>query len=479
MSSAPASSPTATGPQLLIAVTGEPGDGKTRLLAAIAAEHTERGERVEGVLSVAGTRPAEKMGALNYFVRIIGRPGEFLWATRDESRVPPYVFHPQAAQELCTWAEQLRDSPGPALLVIDEFGKFEARGEGLMPLWPAFAASRPAIAIFAVRQGLEDEIEQMLGRKFDVRIEARAPDALGRLQRACQDYGEWTRLGLFGGAAGGIEMSVGALLHSAKVPLRGLMMSSLQGAMMTFAGFGLSQPGRVVWVPFISAGLKALSPAGSRIRPMFAICIQGALYGTSVQVLGWNAVGVVTGGALIGLWSALQGVLLQYLLLGQDLVRAYDTAVLWLMERWNIAAPGILWVAGGWAALCGLVAAGTAGAAWRLRAPPSSLRDIIERETTGTKPADVSARRRSRWSEFAHWQFWLPLVLVSSVLLAGGRSLESVAWLIVRFVTVGFVVLTLISFFRPAALADALRRRGWWGPAVAFSGALARRQRRN
>ena len=65
-----------------------------------------------------------------------------------------------------------------------------------------------------------------------------------------------------------------------------------------FARVTHSHPGRVVWVPFISGGLKALSPAGNRVRPMIAIIMQGLLFGGTVQGLGWNFLAIGLGGAL-------------------------------------------------------------------------------------------------------------------------------------------------------------------------------------
>lgn len=458
------------GAHLLIAVTGAPGAGKTSLMAELAAALAAHGQRVEGVLALAGRRGTSGRGADEYWLRIIGTDEDLSWAVRDETTNPPYVFEPESERRLRTWAKQLPDRP--PLLLIDEFGKFELAGRGLMPVWPELAARRPLIVIISVRDDLLPQVEAALGRPFDLRVAAGSADALQRLQRATEDYGEWTRLGLVGGAAGGIEMSVGSFLHATRVPGRGLLMCSLQGAMMTFAGFGLAQPGRVIWVPFISAGLKALSPAGSRVRPMIAICMQGLLYGSAVQVLGWNALGITIGGALIGAWSAFQGFFLQYLLMGDDLMRAYDTVVLWLAGRWGLHAPALPWVLGAWAGICALVAGGVAATAWRLKSPPVALGRIVEREKT----AGVTPVLRSRWREFMHWQFWLPLLLVSVVLLAAGRSWESVAWLALRFVAVGFVLLTLVSLVRPARWAEHLRRAGWWGPAVALGGAISRRE---
>jgi hypothetical protein len=464
---------------LLIALTGGPGTSKTRLMAELAAAQLARGQRVEGVLSIAGNRRTPHEGANEYWLRIIGSDIEVPWATRDEALSPPYFFEPGTARKLQAWAERLRSLPPPPLLLLDEFGKFELRGLGLMPVWSQLVAAAPQMVVVTVRDDLVADIEALLGRKFDVRIAAQSPGALARLQQTCEDFGEWTRIGLFGGTAGGLEMTLGSALHAAKVPLRGLAMSSLQTAMMVFAGTGLSQPGRVVWVPFISGGLKALSPAGNRVRPMIAIIMQGLLFGSAVQAFGWNFFALGLGGALVGAWAALQGLLLQYLLMGDELVRAYDAVVLWLADRWHIAAPGLPWLVGAWALLHAAVAASVALTAWHLRRPPAALQRIIEKETfRGPAQSPAGATRPvwiSRLREFGRWQFWLPLLVVAGILLGSGRPWESVVWLVLRFFAVSCVLIALISLLRPVRWAEAMRRRGWWGPALAMSGAIRRR----
>ncbi len=464
-------------PGLLIAVTGGPGSSKTRLLEELATSRQALGQRVEGVLAIAGQRRAPHVGADEYWLRILGTEQELSWAVRDESLSPPYHFEPETEQKLRTWADRLRAQPPTPLLVLDEFSKFEAQGKGLMPLWPVLAGAAPDVVVIAVRAGLEEEVEHGLGRPFDLRIAATAPDALERLQRACEEFGEWTRIGLFGGAAGGIELTLGSALHAAKIPLTGLALSSLQAAMMVFAGSGLSEPGRVVWVPFISGGLKALSPAGNRVRPMMAIVMQGLLFGASVQVLGWNVVALGLGGALVGAWAALQGFLLQYLMLGGELVRAYDTVVLWLAHRWHIAAPGLPWLVGSWAVLHAVVASGATLAAWRLKQPPPALQRVIAGEAAEVRAPIRPARAGwHRLREFGHWQFWMPLLIVATILALSGGTWEAIAWLVLRFVAVGCVLLALVSLLRPARWAEQLRQRGWWGPAVAFSGAMRRNE---
>lgn len=74
--------------------------------------------------------------------------------------------------------------------MLDEFGRLEARGEGLMRLWQTFAAAAPQIVVLSVRAELVAEIEEQLQRKFDLRISAAAPNASTQLRRACEDFGE-------------------------------------------------------------------------------------------------------------------------------------------------------------------------------------------------------------------------------------------------------------------------------------------------
>jgi len=467
-------------PGLLIALTGVPGSGKTRLLAELAAWQRARGGRTDGFLAAAGERRVADKGAEDYSLKMLVSGETLAWAKRDESLDPPYRFDPLTLYRLVDWANRL--TPRTSLILLDEFAKFEARGEGLFPVWPAICAQRPRIIVMAVRSGLVREIEARLGQRFDVVIDDEDPEALAKLQQMCDDFGEWTRIGLFGGASGMVEAGLGSALHAARVPLRSTFLSALQAAMMVFAGFGLRQPARVMWVSFISSGLKALSPAGSRLRPMLAIFVQGFLFGTTVQVLGWNIVAIGLGGMLMGLWATLQNFLLSYFMLGDEMIQAYDTVVLWIAHRWHLQAPSLPWLVGGWALIHGAVCASTALAAWRLQQPPAAIRRILQQESaargsTGLswKPARVAWWKRL--VEFTRWKFWLPLVIVAGILLASGHSWASVGWLTLRFTAVGLVLMALVSLLRPARWSEQLRQRGWWGPALAFQDAFARREK--
>lgn len=343
-------------------------------------------------------------------------------------------------------------------------------------VWPSIIAAKPDVVVCAATETVINGIELRLDWTFDLRIDVIAPDAAERLRQACTELGEWTRLGLWGGAAGGVEIGLGTLLHSTRVPLRGLTLCSMQAAMLTFASASLSRRSRVLWVAVISAGLKAFSPGGGRVRPMVAISVQGVLFSQTVQLLGWNYLGVGLGGALMGMWAALQGFFLQYLLLGSDLVVVYKTLVRWLEESWHLTAPSMPMLLAGWALLHAAVVGTATMIARRLRQPPRSLQAVIDRSPPpGSTPAVTSWGQRVR-RELVRWQFWLPFAIVVLVLTATGRTWEELAWVALRFLTIGFLVVALISLFQPASLAGALRRRGWWGPAAAFSRALRPRR---
>lgn len=476
MNTAPAS-----GPTLLIALTGSPGEGRTRLLASIAAEAQVRGETVSGFLAIGGPRPGPHAGADFYRLQLIDDARELPWATRDESCQPPYRFDSSTLAAISAWARGLRTRPRFDLIIVDEFGPLEARGAGWSTLWPDLAAASPRILLLSVRAGYEAEIALRLGRAFDLALPVSDPQTPEKLRRAGADFREWTQVGLWGGGAGTLEMTLGAVLHAMKVPLRGAALCSAQAATLTFASVRLSRPVRVAWVAFIAAGLKAFSPGGGRVRPMVAISMQGTLFAIAVQLLGWNFIGVLLGGVAIGAWAALQGILVQYLLLGEDLVLAYTKATEWMAGRWGIDAPTLPTAILAWAALHAFLAGGAALVAWRLRAPTARMRRLIELEDRSTHvavPGNTGQRSRPFAArvarEFARWHFWLPLLVVSAVLLASGRPWENVLWLVLRFVAVGAVLFALLAVFQPAKLAGLLRRFGWWGPAAAFGEALAR-----
>jgi len=366
------------------------------------------------------------------------------------------------------WARSLREEPTRDLVICDLAGMRGLHEESLKSVWCELTAASPRIIVVAVNSSQLAELTGLVGQKFDILIGANDPSAIRRVQQVCRDHREWTRIGLWGGAAGGLEMSIGATLHTLRIPLRGAALCSAQAAILTMASARLSQPLRVAWVALIAAGLKAFSPGGSRIRPMVAISVQGTLYAAIGQLLGWSKLSAFLGGAAIGTWAALQGFLLQYLLLGDSLLVAYAKATEWLTEKSGFNAPELSLVITAWV----LLHAGAASATAFMASLQPARRDLFKAASRGARGRRPRADCKNpsdgiSWRELARWQFWTPMVVVAFVLGATGNSWESIMILMLRFLATGAVLLAVVSSITPRKLAAFLRTRGLWGPATA------------
>jgi nucleoside-triphosphatase THEP1 len=462
---------------ILVAATGPIGCGKTTLLSRLAQWAKEKNTTVDGFLAIANHRTTSGCGADGYDLQWIRSGEEIPFVRRDDSRHPPYEINQEAIEKEARWAMEIANQSRRSLLILDEFGPFEAQGLGHMRYWQTLQAANPEVVVIAVRDKLVEDIQARLGLPFDVVIDATSTTALHQLQAVVDQHSDWIRAGQFGAAAGGFEATVGSALHGASVPMRGLFLSTVQSLLMMYAGDRMRVRSRVVWVPFISAGLKALSPAGSRLRPMLAISIQGILFSLAVSVLGWNVAGMVVGGWLVGAWAASQGILLQYLFIGADYFQAIDTVIRWLVEQLHMTLPGVTALVLLWISLWGTTSAVVTLVAWlRRHKLPLRLSSLLTKGAQGMvlktgKPTLSSAIRQGA-HDLVRPYFWLPVLIVAIIVTVAGSSWERVMWIAVRAVSVGWVFFSVVRMIDPLTLVEWLKRKGLWGPALAFSMAL-------
>jgi nucleoside-triphosphatase THEP1 len=462
---------------VLVAVTGPVGSGKTTVLASLATWAKEDKKSVDGFLALPHDRVEPGKGAEEYILQLIASGKHLPFVRRDASLTPPYRIDLETMAELALWSGSLRELHPLSLLVMDEFGPFEARGQGHVSYWDSIQKSKPEVVVIAVRENLVREIEDRLGFPFDVVIDVTSPKALEDLQALVMHHSDWVRVGQFGAAAGGFEATVGSALHQARIPMSGLFLSVVQSLVMMYAGDRLTERSRVMWVPFISAGLKALSPYGGRLRPMLAITVQGFLFSLATTVLGWNVLGILAGGWFVGAWAALQGLVLQYLMVGDNLLPALDVMVRWTAEYLHLQLPGIVSLIALWTVVCGTLSALATLFAWlrrhRLPARISAMLNKGARGITrdvGTPTLKAAIRRGLR--DLLRPLFWAPVLVIAAVIVATGSSWEQAMWVVVRAVAVGWVLFSLARLFDPRKLALWLRRRGHWGPAMALTRAL-------
>jgi hypothetical protein len=71
--------------------------------------------------------------------------------------------------------------------------------------------------------------------------------------------------------------------------------------------------------------------------------------------------------------------------------------------------------------------------------------------------------------------FWFPIIVVAVIVSMTGSTLEQAMWILVRAITIGWVVFSVVRMVDPKKFVAWLSRRGYWGPAMAFNRAFRRK----
>lgn len=432
---------------LLVGVTGPIGSGKTTLVLEFAEKAAASGHAVDGFVSLAGRRFRSNEGAESYSWHWLrdGRTQIFAQRGSDGS----FAIDPQAQADLESWSDHLASKQD--LIVLDEFGKWEADGEGILSCWSSVVASKPKMVVVTLREGVRQAIEKRLGHRFHEVLDVESDGVSTRLESLMAEMRDWEYVGTYGALSGGIECSLGTWLHSLRFPFTGTVMGSAQAATLSMASKSLGRKELVVWISTIAAGLKALSSGANRIGPTIAIAVQGALFMVGAMIGRWSRLGMLAGAFLVGLWAALQGFFIQYLLLGFEIERAYGMSAYYLQRRLHLSLPN-LWVA--LLLLClanGLLSVGLTAL---------TLRRWNDHPLT-TIPFEKSS---SGWRRLF---FWLPLGVVILTYLVSDVPKTQIGWILLRVLAVSGGLYGLGLFLKNLNLARLFARRGMWGPALA------------
>lgn len=285
------------------------------------------------------------------------------------------------------------------------------------------------------------------------------------------------RLAGYGLAGGAVEVGAGAIVHGIDLPLGGLAMVSAQCVLLTRAAEGLHERPRVAWVGLLAAGLKALAPAGRRLRPMLAIAMQAWAYALALKLFGWNRAAVIVGGLLMGAWSGAQGLLLQWLWIGSAWFAAAEKLVAGLAGWLGTAAPPLAVLLAVYLLLHALGVALVAALAWGRRADPVTLPAAAPSALQGLlAPRAAEGWFASSWRalpELLRPGFLAPLAIVLGALAAGGNEAEALFWIALRALTVCWLLCVLLRRVDPHGLTVMLQRRGWQAPARLWERVLA------
>ncbi len=140
-------------PAPVIVLTGPPGSGKTTMLQQILGRLDDAGLTVAGVIQPGVFESGAKVG---FLVRDLGTGEEAPLARRTSRETGWHGTAFRFEDEGLTLARTaLESAPRDAILVVDELGPVELRGQGHMPALRRTLASRPPrLLILVVRRHL-------------------------------------------------------------------------------------------------------------------------------------------------------------------------------------------------------------------------------------------------------------------------------------------------------------------------------------
>lgn len=134
-------------------------------------------------------------------------------------------------------------------------------------------------------------------------------------------------IGVFAGCWGAIEITLGALLHTLRVPFLGAVMAGAGMAIALVGRLYVPKAGSIALIALVTAMLKLLSVGGIVLSPMVAIAAEGIVAELCVLALGTGRVGFAVAAAAAATWSLVHAFLRVWLTGGTDLIGSYMVIV--------------------------------------------------------------------------------------------------------------------------------------------------------
>ncbi len=254
-------------------------------------------------------------------------------------------------------------------------------------------------------------------------------------------------IGRYAGVLSLIEIGLGSVLHSFRVPLAGNFLALNQGYLLCRASLHAKQlkSGQHVahLISNTAAVLKSLAPAGKKLGPMLSLSAQGFLFSIGTWIFGVNLTGLIAGMILLSLWTFIQPLLTAYLFFGDQLL----SALIYFQKN-------LPFVRASFAILLGLffllvfikllLAAALGVLAWRTHGDALFQSRLLERarqlpvsvrteHARGTAPLVLALR------DLANPLFLISFVLTSTFLAFVENAWSQVVWLSLRPVAIAFL----------------------------------------
>lgn len=251
-----------------------------------------------------------------------------------------------------------------------------------------------------------------------------------------------------------VEVGLGSLLHTFRIPFSGQFLSLNEGAVLTRASLQAKGMKHSRWIAFYTANvaaiLKSLSPSGKKLTPMLAISAQGGLFSLGTLLFGINPVGVCVGMGLLSFWAFAQPMLIYYLLYGKTLITVAD----YFFEKLSRTVPmewdDLFWVLSAFIAVKFVLAIGIGLAAYYLptEAIHSYQTKLILAGSQRRRKLQIGTPTRSTVREnirLAFGDLMNPLFIVSLLLTAVffffvDAPFTQTFWALLRPLAVGFLL---------------------------------------
>jgi nucleoside-triphosphatase THEP1 len=463
----------------LIVVTGSPAAGKSRLLSEWTTRLRKRWQ-VCGVETApdAARRRGSGTAAPAYHIRIVGTSRVLPWAVlREDGAGRDY---PESTRQ-AVLDGVLPALPDADVCVLEDLGPEELAGRGFSELMDAV---HRVPHLWVVASAKKTTVAELLQRFPEARTlvldldEHPDPEEVFAFLGAELETRLAARVGACAGLGGLVEVGLGSFLHSFRVPLKGHLLAYIQTLLLTT--FGRTLHGRGLFrISLLMAMLKAFSPAGRTIRPMFYIFMQGASFALPVFLFGWHLFSVVLGAVILNGFTLFLSMFVNYLMFGRSILTALGNLVGTVgglfgltIESW---VGGLLFLFAVKAVLAVVVA--VLGYYFHL-AP--RLFHLGRKAGAFLRPKNVAAGPQTVWQsaraalrDVFRPTFLLAFLLSILMILFFARiSSGEVIFLVVRGLCIAFAGFWLFRRINVGKLGDSLQRRFSGPMAVALTEAM-------
>jgi hypothetical protein len=136
----------------------------------------------------------------------------------------------------------------------------------------------------------------------------------------------WSHAAAFGALWGSLEITVGSFVHALHLPLAGVLLAALGGALLVAQRQILPLRGISLATGLVAALCKSVSPGGIILGPMIGIAIEGLLVELAFFLPHSRGAALLAGG-LCAFWATCQTILSKVVFYGTDVLLLYLAAL--------------------------------------------------------------------------------------------------------------------------------------------------------